>query len=112
MIYTTSIKLNKDFKRLYYRGKFKASPKIVTYCMKRRDKRCMVGITTGKKIGNAVIRNRVRRIVKAAYCQLEREYDLRGFDFVFVARGAAFGNKTDDIYREMKYQMKTLGVIQ
>ena len=49
MIYTTPLKLNKDFKRLYYRGSFKASPNLVTYGMKRWDKQCHIGITVSKK---------------------------------------------------------------
>ena len=105
MIYTTPLKLNKDFKRLYYRGSFKSSPSLVTYGMKRWDKQCHIGITVSKKIGKAHIRNRVRRIIRAAYAQLEQEQNLKGWDFVFVARQAAVEQKSTDIYRDMKKQL-------
>ena len=105
MIYTKPLKLNKDFKRLYYRGNFKASPSLVTYGMKRWDKQCHIGITVSKKIGKAHIRNRVRRIIRAAYAQLEQEQNLKGWDFVFVARAAAIEQKSTDIYRDMKKQL-------
>lgn len=108
MIDTTPLKLNKDFKRLYYRGKYKASPSLVTYTMKRRDQRCQMGITVSKKIGKAVVRNRVRRIIRAAYRQLEKEMDLRGRDFVFVARAKAVNQKSTDIYLDMKKQVTYL----
>lgn len=105
MIYTTPLKLNKDFKRLYYRGSFKASPNLVTYGMKRWDKQCHIGITVSKKIGKAHTRNRVRRIIRAAYAQLEQEQNLKGWDFVFVARTASVEQKSTDIYQDMKRQL-------
>lgn len=108
MKYTVSLKLNKDFKRLYYRGKFKASPMLVTYVMKARGKQCRMGITVSKKIGKAVVRNRVRRIIKAAYRELEPQAGLAGYDVVFVARSKAVDKKSTDIQREMKRQLGAL----
>ena len=49
-----SLNLNKDFLRLYHRGKSCAKPALVVYAMKNRTGLCRVGITTSKKIGNAV----------------------------------------------------------
>ena len=66
-----SLKENKDFRRLYYRGKSEASPVLVTYVMKNRLGFTRVGITSGKKIGNAVKRNRARRVIRAAFAQCE-----------------------------------------
>ena len=54
-----SLNLNKDFLRLYHKGKSCAKPTLVVYCMKNRLGLCRVGITTGKKIGGAVQRNRM-----------------------------------------------------
>ena len=52
-----SLKENRDFRRLYTRGKSFVSPSLVTYVMKnRRSGGIRVGITTSKKIGNAVTR--------------------------------------------------------
>ena len=80
----TSLKENKDFKRLYYKGKYKVHPLLVTYLIKGRYPECRVGITAGKKIGNAVCRSRVRRIIRAAFDQMEKKFDLRGYDLVFA----------------------------
>lgn len=43
-----SLKENKDFRRLYYRGKSSASKNLVTYVMKCKRPGVRVGITTGK----------------------------------------------------------------
>jgi len=67
------IKLNKEFKRAYFQGKFKAHPLLTTYQVKNRFGGPRLGITTSKKIGGAVDRNRARRIIKAAYRMLLAE---------------------------------------
>ena len=55
---------NNDFRRLYARGKSYVTPVVVIYVMKNRTKNLRVGITTSKKIGNAVLRNRSRRVIR------------------------------------------------
>ena len=61
-----SLNLNKDFLRLYHRGNSCAKPALVVYAMKNRTGLCRAGITTSKKIGHAVARNRARRVIRAA----------------------------------------------
>ncbi|MCR5206884.1 MAG: ribonuclease P protein component [Eubacterium sp.] len=105
-----TLKENKDFKRLYYRGSSKASSCIVTYAMKSRARGCRYGITTSKKIGNAVERNRSRRVIRAAFSQLEGRIN-GSWDFVFVARSKTSRVKMQRVYAEMEKQLKALGVI-
>ncbi len=71
-----------------------------------------VGLTVTKKIGGAVIRTRTRRILRAAYARLEKENNIKkGFLVVIVARDAAVGAKTQDIYRDLLYASKKLGLV-
>ena len=63
----TTLKENKDFRRLYHRGKSYVSPVLVTYVMKNRKAGLRIGFTTSKKIGIAVQRNRSRRIMREAF---------------------------------------------
>lgn len=107
---STSIKENKDFRRLYYRGKSQATPSLVTYAMKNRCGETRVGITSGKKIGNAVKRNRSRRVIRAAFSQYEQR--LNGsWDIVFVARTKTSTVKMQEVASEMGSQLKALGMI-
>ena len=102
------IKDNHTFQRLYH-AKFASGGLIVTYCAKSRFKGVRVGITTGKKIGCAVKRNRCRRIIRAAFRQLP---PIEGrYDIVFVAREKAAAAKSGDVLREMRGQLRKLGVI-
>ena len=50
------LKLNSDFRRTYGRGKSAADPVLVTYALRNRYGVMRIGITTGKKLGNAVER--------------------------------------------------------
>ncbi|MCM1285439.1 MAG: ribonuclease P protein component [Acetobacter sp.] len=107
---STTLKENKDFRRLYYRGKSEASSCIVTYVMKNNFGSTRVGITSGKKIGNAVKRNRARRIIRAAFSSYEGS--LNGsYDIVFVARTRTTQVKMQEVEQQMGEQLKRLGVI-
>ena len=66
-----TIHQNTDFRRVYGRGKSCVSPALVVYCLKNRAGICRIGITTSKKLGGAVERNRCRRVIKEAYRRLQ-----------------------------------------
>lgn len=99
----TTLKRNTDFRRLYTRGTSYADPVLVTYFMKNRTGTCRVGITTSKKIGNAVERNKSRRLIRAAFQNVCREYEdcLQGWDIVFVARSRTRYRKSYDLEKVM-----------
>ena len=71
-----------------------------------------VGLTVTKKLGHAVVRTRTRRILRAAYQQLEKDNNIKkGFLVVIVARDAATTAKTQDIYGDLLYAFKKLGLL-
>ncbi len=70
----------------YARGKSYVNQALVLYVLKTRSKRTRVGLTATKKIGHAVQRNRARRVMKAAI-EEHLDYNIGGYDLVFVARG-------------------------
>ena len=67
MLFTESICDNKLYLKLYKKGNFVACPFLTAYFLKNNLSQNRGGITTGKKVGNAVKRNRARRIIRAAY---------------------------------------------
>lgn len=106
-----TLKENRDFRRMYNRGKSFVSPMLVTYVMKNRLQNVRIGITASKKIGKAVQRNRSRRIIMAAYRQILP--DIKdGYDFIFVARGKTPYIKSTDVLYCMKKQLKQAGVLK
>lgn len=105
-----TIHQNTDFRRVYGRGKSCKSPALVVYALKNRAGICRIGITTSKKLGGAVERNRCRRIIKEAYRHLAPEC-TGGWDIVFVARYKTVHLKSTDVEKAMRSQLRQLGVI-
>ena len=62
-----------------------ASSHVVLYCLKNGHNANRLGITVGSKVGNAVIRNRVRRRLKENY-RISEDMFSKGWDLVLVAR--------------------------
>lgn len=108
-----TLKENTDFVRIYYRGRSVATPALVVYSMKNSAGICRVGITTGKKIGNAVERNRSRRVIRAAFQSVFKTYNIHGGrDFVLVARGKTKYLKSTAVETYMVKAFRELGIIK
>ena len=84
MEFSSSLKLNHIFRRLYSTSG-QANSYLVLYARKNRTGTNRVGITVSKKLGHAVVRNRVRRRLREVYRLNEASF-LPGWDIVVVAR--------------------------
>ena len=82
---TVSLKLNREFRRLYQKGKSAVDPFLAVYCRKNRLGFSRLGLTVGTKVGHAVVRNRVRRRLREIY-RLNEDKLVSGIDLVVVAR--------------------------
>lgn len=99
------IKSNRDFTYLFKKGESVVCYAFVCYIRPRRAGKNRLGIVTGKKVGNAVKRNRSRRIIREAFRLLEpiiKENTDKRYDFVFVARSSTPSLKTQKILGLMK----------
>lgn len=101
MKYTVIIKENKDFLNAYKRGGYSAGRAVTVYYRRNGRGKKRLGITTGKKVGNAVVRSRCRRIIRAAYRENEELFP-RGFDYVIVARPGCGDCKSTQISSFLK----------
>ena len=117
-----SLNQNKDFLRIYYRGKSCAKPGVVVYAFRNKQKaseaqntQFRIGVTTSKKIGNAVERNRSKRVIVAAWQDILKNEELcekvsSKWDFVFVARNKTKFLKSTVIKKRMLDCLKRLDV--
>ena len=87
MRFSSSLKLNHIFRRLYHTSGY-ADGYLVLYARKNRTVGNRVGITVSKKLGKAHVRNRTRRRIREVY-RLNEEKFLPGWDIVIVARTKA-----------------------
>ena len=84
MKFSSALKLNHIFRRLYATAGY-ANGYLVLYARRNRTSTNRVGVTVGKKLGHAVVRNRVRRRLREVY-RLNEERFTPGWDIVVVAR--------------------------
>lgn len=98
---TVSITKNKDFKRAYKNGKHFVGNLLVIYINKNKMDINRLGIVANKKVGNAVVRNKVRRLVRENYRLLETNLE-KGYDIIFVSRVKASKSNYYDIKNSVK----------
>lgn len=69
------------------------------------------GITVTKKLGNAVVRNRIRRRLREAARLTFPENAAAGFDYVAIARPAALGAEFSVVLDDMKRALLRLSAL-
>ena len=85
----TTVKENKDFRRIYAAGKSVSNGTLVLYMYRNNDGfKKRFGFSVSKKVGKAVVRNRVKRLLKEV-CRVNEVIFPGGNDYVIVARKKA-----------------------
>lgn len=108
---TESLKLNKDFRRLYRIGKSFAGGYTVVYAARNRIGKNRLGLTVAKSVGKAVVRNRTKRLIRESYSHLEDKISL-GNDFIIVARNRAAGKTQAQIEKDLRFVLDKLELIE
>ena len=104
------LQYNSDFTRAYKRGKPYVHAYTVLYVNKNRLGHTRVGITASKKVGNAVARNRARRVLREALYQTLPQ-DVGGYDLVFVARALTARIKSTQAARATAKLLSAEGLV-
>ncbi|MDO4541621.1 MAG: ribonuclease P protein component, partial [Bacillota bacterium] len=79
------LKRRKDFTKVYKKGR-SIGGRSVVLCYRKTTEPCFrVGFTVSKKVGKAVVRNKIRRRLKEI-ARLNRQMFAVNYDYVFVAR--------------------------
>lgn len=80
------IKENEEFQHIFRRGRSFANRQLVIYYMENpQQTHFRIGISVGKKLGNAVTRNRIKRYIRQCFTELELVV-LPTVDIVVIAR--------------------------
>ncbi len=102
----TRIKKRKYFLAAAHNGrKFVACGMIVQIIKNNTPDKINVGFTTTKKLGCAVVRNRIRRRLREI-CRLEFSNAPRGYNYVFVGRMATLNRSFDALQSDARYILR------
>lgn len=102
---------NRDFNRMYSRGKSYVTSSLVVYVLRNRQKGVRIGITTSKKIGNAVQRNRARRLIRES-CRKIISDVKPGYDIVLVARKRTVQVKCDVVLNALTKMLSEANILK
>jgi len=98
---------NNDFKKVYENGKACSNKILVMYILKNESEENRLGISVSKKLGNSVVRHRIKRLIKESY-RLNQNVFNSSLDIVVIARIGA----KEKSYREIESALLHLAGIQ
>ncbi|MDO4765515.1 MAG: ribonuclease P protein component [Eubacteriales bacterium] len=101
----SSLKKNQDFKNVYNSSCSCANRQLVAYFLKNQQAENRIGISVSKKVGNSVVRHRLKRLVKEAY-RLNQSKIKSGYDIVIVVRAGAKGKNYWEIESSLLHLLR------
>ncbi len=107
------VKSEKDFQKVFHDGVSKANRQFVVYTLpKKEQKHFRVGISVGTRLGNAVIRNKIKRRIRHALMELDKEYTFdHALDFIVIARKPVNQMEYHEIKRSLLHVLSLANVI-
>lgn len=106
---TVSLKLNRDFRRMYAKGRRVVGGYVVVYALKNKQELNRLGLTVGRQVGKACRRNRIKRLIREAV-RAEIHKIKPGYDIVIVARNRALGRNYQEIAADVRYGLRKLSL--
>jgi ribonuclease P protein component len=91
----------RDFELVFKEGANVASKYLVMYARPNELSISRLGLSVSKKIGKAVTRNRVKRLLRESMRKLLEGLPLN-YDFVLVARKSSAGRELDEFVHEIR----------
>jgi ribonuclease P protein component len=96
----TIIKKNEEFQTIFDQGHSMYGRYLVVYFLQNHHSTARFGICAGKKIGNAVTRNRVKRLLREAIRTFELD-QIAGWDLLLIARRSILKANFMDIVNDL-----------
>ena len=110
---TYRVKSEKDFQNVFHKGVSKANRQFVVYKLpKNGQNHFRVGISVGTKLGNAVVRNKIKRRVRHALRELDKENNFdHALDFIIIARPPVSNMDFEQIKKSLYHVLSLSEVI-
>jgi len=100
-----------DFQKVYRSGKSSANKQFVVYVLHRpQTPQFRVGISASKKIGSAVVRNRMRRVIKEIV-RSHAEKIAEHVDFIIIVRKPAVEQNYEEMERSLLHVFRRAALI-
>lgn len=105
------VKSEQDFQKVFHEGRSVANRQLVLYTYpKIGQTHFRVGLSVGKKMGNAVKRNQIKRYLRHGLIELE-PYIENEWDFLLIARSDIRNKSYEEIKHSIQHVMNLAGII-
>lgn len=106
------VKKNKEIELIIKEKKYWSNPYYSVYKRTNPEtKNFRYAISVGKKLGNAVVRNRIKRQITAILDNLNIDLDTNT-DVFIIARSKLIGTEFEEMKRQLKYLLKKQKLIK
>ncbi|MGM0843337.1 MAG: ribonuclease P protein component [Bacillota bacterium] len=100
------VKKNNEFQEVFKKGTSIANRQFVVYKLRKDDQQLFrIGLSVSKKIGNAVVRNQVKRYIRQVFLELKDEVKNQ-YDYVIIARKPAADMDFHEIKKSLIHVLK------
>ena len=96
---------SRNFSKVYSKGKSVGDRYVVVFYKKNGLDHNRIAFLASKKVGNAVARNRARRLMKESVRTMEPIKSI-GYDIIFIARNTINGKKCVDVQKSIKNALR------
>ena len=105
------LRRDRDFSSIYKKGKSVGDKFVVVFSKKNNLPYNRTAFLASKKVGNAVARNRARRLMKESYRSLCDQF-VPGYDLIFIARNTIINSKCADVKKSIEAATKRAGLLK
>ncbi|MBS2772309.1 MULTISPECIES: ribonuclease P protein component [Anoxybacillus] len=106
------IKKNEEFQQVFQKGHSMANRQFVIYVLDRPEQPYFrIGLSVSKKIGKAVVRNRVKRYIRQTFLEL-RDQVATAKDYVIIARRPVSEMNYAEVKKSLMHVLKKAGVLE
>lgn len=99
---------SREFNAVYNKGKSVGDRYVVFFYKKNGLPYTRTGFLASKKVGNAVKRNRARRLMKESYRLMAPV--PAGYDMIFIARNTIDGRSCQEVKRSIESAIRRAGL--
>ncbi|TFD96564.1 ribonuclease P protein component [Jeotgalibacillus sp. R-1-5s-1] len=106
------IKKNPEFQQVFRKGTSMANRQFVLYRLQKNEQAVFrLGLSVSKKVGNAVVRNQIKRYIRQAFYELSEELDPH-HDYIVIARKPAADLNFHETKSSLMHVMKKSRVLR
>ena len=106
------IKKNEEFQEVFQRGTSMANRQFVIYILDRPEQPYFrIGLSVSKKLGKAVVRNRIKRYIRKCFLEMKEEI-MPGKDYVVIARLPVAEMDFFEVKKSLIHVLRKAGVLK